>query len=62
MYLKTFLLIVLSIGVVQAKGNVKVFLINLISQVQPPSTKNLNPMNPGRLCWDLENTFSKSAH
>ena len=62
MYLKTFLLIVLSIGIVQPKGNVKVFLINLISQVQPPSTKNLNPMNPGRLCWDLENTFSKSAH
>ena len=45
MYLKTFLLIVLSIGIVQPKGNVKVFLINLISQVQPPSTKNLNPGN-----------------
>ena len=59
MYLKTFLLIVLSIGVVQAKRNAKEFLINLISQVQPTSTKNLNPMNPrNRLKLCLQDDFA----
>ena len=43
MYLKTCLLILLSIGVVQAKGNVKILLINIIRQ---PSTINNYELEP----------------
>ena len=45
MYLNACLLIVLSVGVIQAKGNVKMLLIYIISQVKPTSTKTLNPEN-----------------